>query len=284
MPAPRLSLTQRIDSAYPELSKQEQRVADFILDHLGDVAVYNATELADRSGVSKATVSRLFRRLGFESAQEFRDYARRLRGQGVPIGARDAGADLAALLQAQAAQERHNLERVLATLGGGRLDAVVAAIAGAREVLVYGQRNGYPIALHLRQQLLQARDRVRLTPSPGQTMGEDLAGLGPDDVAVVLGFRRRTSAFRPLLQALTALEVPVVLIGDGSVRRYTEYAAHSVECPVDSVGALDSYGAAMSVVNLIAGAVLSHRQSEGRGRVIAISGLYDRLAELEEQW
>ena len=86
------SIGHRIDAGYASLSRQEQRAADFILDHLGDLASYTATELAQHSGVSKATVSRLFRRLGFSNSQEVREHARALRSSGVPVGPASAGA------------------------------------------------------------------------------------------------------------------------------------------------------------------------------------------------
>ena len=47
-----MNIGQRIDRSYGELTPQEQRVADFILDHLSDLAVYNASELARLSGVA----------------------------------------------------------------------------------------------------------------------------------------------------------------------------------------------------------------------------------------
>ncbi|MCA1772395.1 MAG: LacI family DNA-binding transcriptional regulator, partial [Halomonas sp.] len=58
---------QRITAQFDTLSAQEQRVASFILDHFDDLAVYSAADLARLTGVSKSTVSRLFKRLGFES-------------------------------------------------------------------------------------------------------------------------------------------------------------------------------------------------------------------------
>jgi hypothetical protein len=87
-----LNIGQRIDGRYGELSPQEQRAADFILDHMSDLAVYNASELARLSGVSKATVSRLFRRLGFQDSAEVRDHARALRSLGAPLGGPGASA------------------------------------------------------------------------------------------------------------------------------------------------------------------------------------------------
>ncbi len=56
-------LDERLRTHYPQLSLQEQRIADFIFDHFDDLISYNSAELARLSGVSKATVSRLFKRL-----------------------------------------------------------------------------------------------------------------------------------------------------------------------------------------------------------------------------
>lgn len=267
----------RIDSTYAQLSRSEQRAADFILDHVDDLAVFSATELAQHSGVSKATVSRLFRRLGFTSAQEVRDQARALRYQGVPLGPAGAGSSLQLHLE----REQANLARMTRSLAGGVLEDVTKLLADAREVVVLGQRNSYPLALHLRQQLAQARDRVRLAPQPGQSVGEDLAGLGHRDAVVVLGFRRRPAGFAAQLTALESLEVPVVLIADGSARRYAARVAHVVECPVDSDSALDSYAAAMSLAHLLATGVLGRHLSAGRARIASINALYADLDELE---
>ncbi|KQP54528.1 MurR/RpiR family transcriptional regulator [Agreia sp. Leaf283] len=278
------TIGQRIDAQYGALSRQEQRAADFILDHLGDLAVYNATELAKLSGVSKATVSRLFRRLGFSDSAEVREHARGLRSQGAPLGGIGAAAGTPSALAAHAVQEQENLQKLLAGLDDGRLDAAARLIAGAGEVVLIGLRNSYPLALHLRQQLAQARDRVRLAPVPGQSLGEDIAALGSRDVVVLVGFRRRPSGFGLIMQTLRERGVPVILISDSSARRHAEGAAYWLECPVDSVSAFDSYAAAMSLVNLLASGVLGVDVRDGRTRIASITGVYDALDELETPW
>ena len=278
------TIGQRIDAQYGALSRQEQRAADFILDHLGDLAVYNATELAKLSGVSKATVSRLFRRLGFSDSAEVREHARSLRSQGAPLGGIGAAAGTPSALAAHAVQEHENLQKLLAGLDDGRLDAAARLIAGAGEVVLIGLRNSYPLALHLRQQLAQARDRVRLAPVPGQSLGEDIAALGSRDVVVLVGFRRRPSGFGLIMQTLRERGVPVILISDSSARRHAEGAAYWLECPVDSVSAFDSYAAAMSLVNLLASGVLGVDVRDGRTRIASITSVYDALDELEKPW
>ena len=272
----------RIDSGYGELTPQEQRAADFILDHLDDLAVYSATEIAASSGVSKATVSRLFRRLGFADAQDVREHARALRRRGVPVGpAVDVAAGLADHVAGHLAAERANLEAMLAGLAEGRLEAAAALLAGAREVVVMGFRNSYPVALHLRQQLVQVRAGVRVAPTPGQSVGEELAELGPRDAVVLVGFRRRPAGFAEVLAALETQGVPVVLVVDPATRLPVAPTTRVLSCPVDSVAAFDSYGAAMSLANLLAAAVLAVAPGAARSRIGGITSLYASLGELE---
>lgn len=279
-----LNIGQRIDGRYGELSPQEQRAADFILDHMSDLAVYNASELARLSGVSKATVSRLFRRLGFQDSAEVREHARALRSLGAPLGGPGASAGTPSRLAAHAAAEQDNLRRLLATLEDGRLDAAARLVRSAQNVVIVGLRNSYPLALHLRQQLVQARDQVRLAPLPGQSLGEELAGLGPRDVVVLMGFRRRVSGFGDIVAAIRSREVPLVLIADSSARKYSDQATHWLECPVDSVSAFDSYATAMSLMNLLATGAMGAQVRESRTRIAAITSVYEDLDELEAPW
>ncbi|MCW2483667.1 MurR/RpiR family transcriptional regulator, partial [Candidatus Symbiopectobacterium sp. NZEC135] len=84
-------IDERLRSRYSTLSGQEQRIADFIFTHFDDVIGYNSAELAQLSGVSKATVSRLFKRLGYASYREVREELRTLRQSGMPLAeSRDA--------------------------------------------------------------------------------------------------------------------------------------------------------------------------------------------------
>jgi DNA-binding MurR/RpiR family transcriptional regulator len=265
------SLAERIELGYAELSPQEQRAADFMRDHLADLAVYNATEVARLSGVSKATVSRLYRRLGFESADEVREHVRALRSSGTPL-ASDAPTSFAAHLDAEIANLR-------ALLGGLDLAPAASLIAGARRVVVLGFRTSYPMALHLRQQLAQARDAVELAPLPGQSVGEELAALTADDVVVLVGFRRRPESFARVVELVAASAARSVLLSDG--RRYADDVDVLVECPVDSVTAFDSYAAVASLIGLLASAVLGESLAAGRARIAAIGGAYGELGELE---
>lgn len=279
----------RIDSAYGALPPQERRVADFLLEHLGDLAIFSAADISRETEVSKATVSRLFRKLGFEDFREVKEHARTLRSQGLPTaspvrsggsgGSSDPGG--ADALERHGEQDRDNLTRMLGLLDDGRLDLAVEMLNAAKRVVVVGLRNSYPVALHLHQQLVQIRRDVRLAPQPGQTLGEELAGLGEKDLVVVFGFRRRPAILPRLVTALEQSEARTMMLGDGTARRYASQLDCWLECPVDSDGAFDSYAAPMSMVGLLANRVLNLRVAAGRRRISAVASAYEELDELE---
>ncbi|WP_110182099.1 MurR/RpiR family transcriptional regulator [Nocardioides solisilvae] len=266
-------IDERIAARIGSLSPQERRAAATLLEHLDDLATYRAAELATLAGVSKATMSRLFRSLGYVDFDEAREHLRALRSAGEPRRTKGA-ADLAAHAQAEAAA----IARALARPALGR---VVELLTAARTVLVVGWRNSHPVALHLRQQLAQARGGVRLAPLPGQTVGEELADLGPGDAVVVCGFRRRPEGFGRFLADAAATGAAVVLVADPSGAPHAVHATAWLECPVHSDLAFDSYAAAMSLVGVVADGVFTAAGREAEERVGAISRRYERLAEVE---
>ncbi|WP_235040190.1 MurR/RpiR family transcriptional regulator [Vreelandella profundi] len=274
---------QRITAQFDELSAQEQRVASFILDHFDDLAVYSAADLARLTGVSKSTVSRLFKRLGFESYRTVKDHARQLRNLGVPLVIDEnamqdeAGAPFLRHLQ----REQDNLQRCLNGIAPDQFAALVERLDSARHVVVIGFRNSYPLALHFRQQLIQARTQVRVVPHPNQSLAEEIVDLNAQDVVVLFGFRRRPAAFAALVDALERSPANIALIADPTAVNFASQVTWFFETPLESLSAFDSYAVANSLICLLVNGVLHQRLPEGRGRIGAISDIYTELSELE---
>ncbi|WP_370291077.1 MurR/RpiR family transcriptional regulator [Nocardioides sp.] len=269
-------IDQRIAARHADLTPQERRAAATLLEHLDDLATYRAAELAAMAGVSRATMSRLFRSLGFEDFDQVRDHLRGLRGPGGSGEPRrsDGRPDPAALAA-------HEQAAILRAVEHPAVAEVATLLARASRVLVVGWRNSYPVALHLREQLAQARDDVRLAPVPGQTTGEELVGLGRGDAVVVIGFRRRPAHLGDFLDAARATGARVVLVGDPTAVVHAAGAEHWLECPLTHELAFDSYAAPMALVSVLADAVLSAARRRGTARVRAISETYERLGEVE---
>ena len=275
-------LDERLKGQYASLSPQEQRVADFIFDHFDDLISYNSAELARLSGVSKATVSRLFKRLGYERYKDMRDELRTLRQSGMPLTENRDAVQGNTLLARHYKQEMANLTNLVNQLDSGQFAEVVNALVSGKRLFIIGMRNSWPVAMHLRQQLLQIRSGVLLLPQPGQTLAEELVDIGPDDCVVAVAFRRRPRIIKPLLASLQQRGIPLVVLSESSSGLAADSRWH-LSAPLDSVSAFDSYSSAMSLVNLLANAVLHESLTSGRQRIHNIAELYTELDELEQR-
>ncbi|MGY5958319.1 MurR/RpiR family transcriptional regulator [Kosakonia sp. BK9b] len=276
-------LDERLRACYDQLSPQEQRVASFIIDHFDDLVSYNSAELARLSGVSKATVSRLFKRLGYDRFKVMRDELRTLRQSGMPLTENRDAVQGNTLLARHYKQEMANLTQWVNALDSGQFIAVIDALAQAKRIVIIGLRNSAPVALHLRQQLLQSRGQVLIVPQPGQTLAEELVDITPADMVVVVAFRRRPRVVRPLLEALHKQGVPLLVISEPQATAIKALCRWHISLPLDSVSAFDSYSSAMSLVNLLANALLHTTLTEGRQRIHHIAALYNELDELEQR-
>ncbi|MBS5775168.1 MAG: MurR/RpiR family transcriptional regulator [Enterobacter cloacae] len=274
-------LDMRLRACYDHLSPQEQRVAAFILDHFDDLVSYNSAELARLSGVSKATVSRLFRRLGYDNFKAMRDELRTLRQSGMPLAESREAVQGNTLLARHYKQEMANLTQWINSLDAEQFAAIIAALSAARRVVIIGFRNSAPVALHLRQQLLQSRGQVAVMPQPGQTLAEEIVDLTGEDMVVMVAFRRRPRGVRPLLETLQSRGVPVLVLSEAQASGLNAISRWHIGLPLESVSAFDSYSSAMSLVNLLANALLHTTLSEGRQRIHTIAALYQDLDELE---
>ena len=123
---------------------------------------------------------------------------------------------------------------------------------------------------------------MRLAPQPGQSLGEELAGLGAGDVVVLVGFRRRPAGFARIVAGRSPRAAFPSCSSPTPRPAGTPRASPCwLECPVDSASPFDSYAAAMSLVNLLASGVLGVDVRDGRTRIASITSVYDALDELE---
>ena len=139
------TLEQTIRTNYDLLPVGERKLADVVLAMGCELGAWSATELAESAGVSKATASRLVRRLGFSDYQAMRQQARA------------SGSPLAALRGAHAKQGTlgrhldHDVACLTYTLEGISADLArraVEVLAQAARIWVVGFRNSYALALY----------------------------------------------------------------------------------------------------------------------------------------
>src|SRR5438876_2133014 len=90
------ALSAYIRARFDEFSRSQKDVAQYIVDHLDEVAFQTAEELARRANTSSSTVVRFSQALGFEGFPELQSSAREEYRRRVASGAESAGAKASA--------------------------------------------------------------------------------------------------------------------------------------------------------------------------------------------
>src|SRR6187431_3462537 len=70
------TLSTYISARFDEFSRSQKDVAQYVVDHLDEVAFHTAEELARRASTSSSTVVRFSQALGFEGFPELQEAAR----------------------------------------------------------------------------------------------------------------------------------------------------------------------------------------------------------------
>ena len=283
-------LVHRIRETYDVLPLGERKLAELILEMRGDLAAYSATELAARSGVSKATAARLVRRLGYADFYEMRQQARNYYHNGSPLAELSNALGLEATLSQHLAHDVASLTRTIETIPSGDVQAAVDILAGAQRVIVVGFRNSYAPAFYARELLVQVRPQVILLPVSGQTVSEELSDLGRSDAVLAFGFRRRPPVLGRFLRIAAAAKARIVLLGDSSlgkagklrkVGKAGKSAYIVLRCFSRGSRLFDSYVAAMSLVNYLGSGVALALGASAQERLRRIESLHEEFGDLE---
>lgn len=273
----------RIMSIYDELTVSERRLAAVVMEAQINLSSFTAGELAAKAEISNATAARFFKRLGYSSYSDARYHARQVQDWGSPLYEL-TGIGKERLVPSDfglhIAQDLQNLTRTAEMLRGESLDEATRILVKASRVLIIGFRNSIALATYARGLIVHVKRHVLLLPVAGMSMGEDLAGIGPDDALLVLGFRRRPVILREVMAVACEAGVPSVLITDMAAARTAQLASVTLRCHTPGYSLFDSFAAPMSVINYLCSAVGQALGESAVERLEAIERLHDRLDPL----
>lgn len=204
----------RVRQALADFSPTERKLAQLVLDQPLNPAGYSASELAQISGVSNATVTRFVRRLGYESYDEARRQARldsTTTGIPLSIQAKEHAPTPAQLWQ----QAQDNVGATVAQIPASDMDAMAAALNKAPQVFCMGLHQNHSLATHLRWQLRHGLGkRAYLTPDLGETVQDILPRLDTHDLVVLFALHSTDPLLNEVAQAARTAGAKVICITD----------------------------------------------------------------------
>lgn len=255
--------------AFEKLSPKHQLVARCIAENPAFASFATATELAERAGVSTATVVRFAQALGFNGYNELQQnarhgYLRTLR----PLEAlqtRSTGDGN--LLEAQIYQDIENLRRTVEALHQDQLRAVIDLITAARQITIVASGSYSSVALILSHHLQFMGYRAIAEDRGGPHLTAALAPLNAGDLVIGISFWKGIRESVKALELAQARGVPTVVITDTVYSPIARAADVAIALPTEGVSFFQSLVAPLSVAYGIV-AQLASEADDDRKRIM----------------
>ncbi|MDX6721358.1 MAG: hypothetical protein QOJ63_3612 [Solirubrobacteraceae bacterium] len=265
------SLSTYIQARFDDFSRSQKDVAQYIVDHLDEVAFQTAEELARRANTSSSTVVRFSQALGFEGYPELQHSAReeyRRRHAPSPMPPHGAGpaAPLFSLdqneFETMLAADHVNVEDTARKASRSEIEAAVEAIATTPRLLVAGTDQMAFFASYLRHLLMLLDLRAEIVASPSQEALGRLSRI--DEETLVIGL----SAGRPHPLVVRAMKLArhrkarTMAITDATLSEVAKLAQIRLYYSSNSPAYVRSHTALLSMVQALAYGVYA-RDADG---------------------
>lgn len=260
-----MELLARIQEVLPDLPTHQKAIAEAILSHYVEMAFLSGNELAERVGVSNATVVRFAQRLGYAGYPEFQQELQKLvQTQLVPMKKlRDSLAGEAAndnILTRVLELDSQNLMQILSLGLDESFNRAVTLLAGCRRLFVVGLRSSYAIAYYLGFLLRQFMPAVRVLGPHTEDIFDQIIDLDARDCLLAISFARYTKRTVEIARFAKEVGTPVVCVTDYPTSPLIRYAATTLLVPNHTPHY--SYVPAMSVANaLVVALARVHREA-----------------------
>ncbi|MDP8968513.1 MAG: MurR/RpiR family transcriptional regulator [Actinomycetota bacterium] len=271
------SLSTYIQARFDDFSRSQKDVAQYIVDHLDEVAFQTAEELARRANTSSSTVVRFSQALGFEGYPELQqsareEYRRRHARAPIPSGP-GAAAPLFSLdqneFETMLAADHVNVEDTARKVSRSEVAAAVEAIATAPRLLVAGTDQMAFFASYLRHLLMLLDLRAEIVASPSQEALGRLSRI--DDETLVIGL----SAGRPHPLVVRAMKLArhrkarTIAITDATLSEVAKLAQIRLYYSSNSPAYVRSHTALLSIVQALAYGVYARDADDYADRIKA---------------
>jgi DNA-binding MurR/RpiR family transcriptional regulator len=270
------TLSAYIASRFDEFSRSQKDVAQYVVDHLDEVAFHTAEELARRASTSSSTVVRFSQALGFEGFPELQEAAREeYRHHHRAVGQSNGfettplfSLDQTPFEQAVAA-DHVNVEETARRVSRSEVEGAIEAIAIADRILIAGTDQMAFFASYLRHLLMLLDVRAEIAASPSQ---EALSRLGRiDHETLVIGL----SAGRPHPLVVRAMKIArhrkahTLAIVDATLSEVSKLAERTLYYSSNSPAFVRSHAGLLTLLQALAYGVYSRDAAQYDDRIRA---------------
>jgi len=241
-----------------DLTSSQRRVLRYILSHAEEVAFLPVSALAQRTGVSEATVVRLAQAMGFRGFPDLKKELQscirkristvsRLERTIDEVGGGDEETVLIKVFQ----EDMRNLAETLQDLPIEAFRRAVKEMERAKRIFIVGLRSAYSLSIFLGTALRYLGKEVAvLKPDHGE-MWDLTLGWRKRDLVIGISFPRYTRITVEILRYAKQKGIKTIGITDNPLSPLAKYAdvVLLARCAIDSY--IESFTAPLSLINAL---------------------------------
>lgn len=200
---------------FHQMSKSQKKIADFIVKSTERIPFYTEEDIAVKTGVSIATVSRFWRMIGYDNLKSFKKYLQETQhstpARKMQHVLEKTDREVVARMINSAAV---NLEETAKRISRDAFDRAVEALNAADTIYVHGPGSTSCLTDLLRFRLNRIGIEVRIMAQSGHELLESLVHAGPADVVLFFGFVRKSPEATVILEQAAESGYTTILVTD----------------------------------------------------------------------
>ncbi len=216
---PKNDFGQLIAECYNQLTKSEKRIANYLLKNQEESAFLSAGELADRLGLSEATMVRFARNLGFNSYPAMRgvlqdNFRRRVTHSARLTGRLDDLREVGDIFERLVVSEIDYLTLALETVDRQAFHQAVELLRSRNRVFVFGLGPSVSLVELMEIRLGRFGRQVIPLTTAGRDVLEPLLLMNEQDLLFVICFFDVSVALQLVLDYAKDVKCPVIMLTD----------------------------------------------------------------------
>jgi DNA-binding MurR/RpiR family transcriptional regulator len=254
------SILDKIYTEYKTFTPSQQKVAEYLTQHLDEALILKASQLAKQAGVSEATFTRFITRLGFSGFSEFKRDIGNFIIQGhstterLAESAETFGISDSVFLEILRG-DIENIHKITNAISNDLFEKAVEKLSSAKSIYLLGLRSSYALAFYLAFNLRFFLKSVTLIKPGIGDIPEQVLSAGKGDVLIALSFKRFTRDVVNITEKIKRKKAYIIAVTNSHLSPIAQLADLSLAVETEIPTYIESFTAPMSLLNALITAV-----------------------------
>jgi DNA-binding MurR/RpiR family transcriptional regulator len=261
------SILDKIYIEYKTFTLSQQKIAEYLTQHLDEALILKANQLAKEAGVSEATFTRFITRLGFSGFSEFKREIGNYIIQGnstterLAESAETFGISDSVFLEILRG-DIENIHKITNGISNELFEKAVGKLSSAKSIYLLGLRSSYALAFYLAFNLRFFLKSVTLVKPGIGDIPEQVLSAGKGDVLIALSFKRFTRDVVNIVEKIKRKKAYIITITNSHLSPIAQLADMSLVVETEIPTYIESFTAPMSLLNALITAVALKKKKQ----------------------